>query len=66
MYNIVYDTAMVGNIASAGISLECKQFPQILDACPSDRHAYKIKLFTHPVAIGRLPTMAKNLVKFTR
>ena len=65
-YEIVYDTAVVGNIASAGISLECKNFSSIMDESPSDRHAYKIKLFTHPLAIGRLPIMAKNFIKFTR
>ena len=64
-YEISFDPNVLG-ISSSGISLECKNFSQILDEYPSDRHAYKMKLFTHPLAIGRLPIMAKNFIKFTR
>jgi hypothetical protein len=65
-YEITYDCNALGSINSSGISIECKNFQQILDKHPSDRHAYKLKLFTHPLSIGRLPIMAKNFLKFTR
>ena len=66
-YEILYDTLNLDNsFTSAGISLECKQFSKILDENPGDRHAYKCKLFTFPLAIGRLPIMAKNFIKFCR
>jgi hypothetical protein len=66
-YEIIYDLGNnSSNINSTGMSLECVHFSEILDQAPSDRHAYKMKCFTHPISIGRLPLMAKNFLKFAR
>jgi hypothetical protein len=67
MYEVVFcSSSDQPNLNSAGVSLEDKNFSTTLDDSPSDRHAYKLKCFTNPLAIGRLPISAKNFYKFCR
>jgi hypothetical protein len=67
-YNILYhsENQQWSTLNLAGVSLECKNFCKLLDENPSDRHAYKLKMFSNPLAIGRLPITTKNFYKFVR
>lgn len=68
MYEIVFNNSIESeaNVVSSGVSLECKNFSILCNELPSDRHNYKLKFFMNPISIGRLPSSAKNFVKFVR
>jgi hypothetical protein len=66
-YQVIFEEHPAGhpNLHSS-VSIECKNFSKLLESLPSDRHAYKLKCFTNPLAVGRLPIAAKNFYKYTR
>jgi len=66
VYEVVFGNNGQGKIKTSGISLECRNFCKTHDDSPSDRHAYKLKCFTYPIAVGRLPGMAKLFFKYIR
>ena len=66
MFKINFCDASNSSPISSGLTLNCKQFTQTLNALPSDRHSYALRFFKQPIKIGRLPLQTKQFYKYIR
>ena len=66
MYKIQFCDNQHESINTSGVTIDCHNFTKKLNYHPGDRHTYFLRVFKHPVRVGRLPTQSKNFIKYLR